>query len=45
MELPVALQGRQALTAAALGMALGLWYDLLRGFRRILPRTGWFWDL
>lgn len=34
MELPLGLQGRQFLLAAALGLALGLHYDILRGLRR-----------
>ncbi|MBQ6432260.1 MAG: spore cortex biosynthesis protein YabQ [Oscillospiraceae bacterium] len=36
MELPLGLQGRQFLLAAALGFALGLHYDILRGLRRVV---------
>ena len=39
IRLPVALQGRQILTAAVLGLALAAVYDLLRGIRRLRP--GW----
>ena len=34
MEQPLLLQARQFLLSAALGAALGLHYDLLRGLRR-----------
>ena len=36
MELPLLLQSGQFLYAAALGAALGLIYDVLRGLRRSL---------
>ena len=39
IRLPVALQGRQILTAVVLGMLLAFAYDLLRGIRRLRP--GW----
>ena len=38
MELPVSLQAAQFLWAAALGIALALFYDLLRALRRRHPR-------
>ena len=48
MELPVSLQAVQLALAAALGMGLGVHYDILRVIRRRLPRSThlldfWFW--
>ena len=34
MELPVASQAQEFLTAVVLGVILALWYDVLRGLRR-----------
>ncbi|MBQ3356935.1 MAG: spore cortex biosynthesis protein YabQ [Oscillospiraceae bacterium] len=45
MELSLGLQGRQFLLAAALGLALGLHYDLLRGLRRVFRRLTVVLDL
>ena len=45
MELPVRLQGNQALQAILLGLALGLAYDLLRGPRWLHRRLTGLWDL
>ena len=38
MELPVARQAVEFAWAAALGLALGCWYDVLRALRRRHPR-------
>lgn len=38
MELPVARQAVEFARAAALGLALGCWYDVLRALRRRHPR-------
>ena len=38
MELPVARQAVEFTWAAALGLALGCWYDVLRALRRRHPR-------
>ena len=45
IHLPVALQGRQILTAVVLGLGLAAVYDLLRGVRRLRPGCTWLMDL
>ena len=37
MELPVARQAAEFALSGLLGVALGLWYDLLRALRRRWP--------
>ena len=45
MEWGILEQGSQGLWAFALGLALGLFYDVLWGLRREVPRLTGLWDL